>query len=158
MPLIYLIQWIYFYAQMCILFEDVCLCVLSRLPALDSLIGLQNSLILGRELPVDFGLKVVAAAPPGSDLVSHGFDAVDAPAQALAHRPRWECIATPRYAGGIAFSAASRKTAPRCFRALTKRTRRISWSRAKVAASWTARLAVAMAKRTVRTDPGPTVN
>ena len=40
--------------------------------------------ILGRELPVDFGLKVVAATLPGGDLASHGLDAVDAPVQALA--------------------------------------------------------------------------
>ena len=36
-------------------------------------------------MPVDFGLKVVAAALPGSDLASHGLDVVDTPVQALAH-------------------------------------------------------------------------
>ena len=40
--------------------------------------------IFGRELPVDFGLQVVAAGLPGSDLGAHRLDAVDAPVQALA--------------------------------------------------------------------------
>ena len=43
-----------------------------------------DSRILGSELPVDFGLKVVAATLPGSDFASHRLDVVDAPAQALA--------------------------------------------------------------------------
>ena len=36
-------------------------------------------------MPVDFGLKVVAAALPGGDFASHRLDAVDAPVQALPH-------------------------------------------------------------------------
>ena len=40
--------------------------------------------IFSGELPVDFGLKVVTADRPGSNLAAHGFDAVDAPVQALA--------------------------------------------------------------------------
>jgi hypothetical protein len=35
-------------------------------------------------VPIDFGLKVVAAALPCSNLAAHRLDAVDAPAQALA--------------------------------------------------------------------------
>ena len=43
--------------------------------------------ILGRELPVDFGLKVVAASLPGSDFADdslNAVNAVNAPVQALA--------------------------------------------------------------------------
>ena len=36
-------------------------------------------------MPVDFGLKVVAAGLRGSDFAPDGLDAGDAPAQALAH-------------------------------------------------------------------------
>jgi len=40
---------------------------------------------LGRELAVDFGLKAVAASPPGGGFTVHDLDVVDAPFQLLNH-------------------------------------------------------------------------